>query len=300
MKKVLILPVFVSLLFITEVSAGKIIVNTEDTYKIESKVFVLDANSTSEDFIDLEFGSHIGSRLRYDVLNTKFTLNQDIDMGGNALINAKIEPSKKEPNCDKNSIGRVYYNTLKKTLYVCNGSKYDALEIEKNEVVDKKTKDSSVLDISLDDQSLNMAQVFYAYDKEGGQVLTEKYGDLSFDTAVVVDDGYSFLASTDIRIQEAGLYQISLEVGMIDTKTDFVLDGVDFEIKLQEDKMDIPGASSICYHLWTTKTVCDLSIMENIAAGGKIRAQIGSPTANLSKDEIRTMPNNRLIIERVR
>lgn len=100
--------------------------NEEDgTY---TDVFYLDKDNSSTNFIDLEFGQGIDSKIRFDILNDEFELNRDLDVGGNQIKNLAIENLATAPTCDASAAGRVYYNTTDNFSYVCNGTDWNALD----------------------------------------------------------------------------------------------------------------------------------------------------------------------------
>lgn len=97
---------------------------------INSDNFVLDFDDTSTDFIGLDFGASLGSQIRYDILNTKFSMNRDLDLGGNEIMDMKVEQLAVAPACNPASAGRFYFNTTTDKTYVCDGSIFNMLENE--------------------------------------------------------------------------------------------------------------------------------------------------------------------------
>jgi len=86
---------FFGLGFPIEEAKARLIFTTEDD-GVNADVYHLDQDDTSVDFIDLEFGSTIGARLRYDVTEDKFILNRALDLDGNEITNFRIENSTSE------------------------------------------------------------------------------------------------------------------------------------------------------------------------------------------------------------
>jgi len=71
-------------------SQARLIFTTEDD-GVNADVYHLDKDDTATDFIDLEFGSTVGARLRYNKALDKFILNRPLDLDGNELLNFRIE-----------------------------------------------------------------------------------------------------------------------------------------------------------------------------------------------------------------
>ncbi len=57
------------------------VVFTTEENGTHDQTFYIDSGDISTDFIDLEFGTSIDAKLRYDVVNDKFELNRDLGIG---------------------------------------------------------------------------------------------------------------------------------------------------------------------------------------------------------------------------
>ncbi len=65
-------------LIINSASAKLVFVTEENA--INANNLIINADDSSSDFVDLEFGSALGVKLRYDILNNKFVLNRDVQI----------------------------------------------------------------------------------------------------------------------------------------------------------------------------------------------------------------------------
>ncbi len=74
---------------------AKLVFVTEENAINESSL-IINADDSSSDFVDLDFGSALGVKIRYDILNNKFVLNRDlqitqiIDSDGNTGTNGQV------------------------------------------------------------------------------------------------------------------------------------------------------------------------------------------------------------------
>ncbi len=89
----------------------------------DSYVFTMDKSALSSTYIDLVFALTT-SQLRYDIALAKFIFNRTLDMGGNQILNARIQNLGSAPTCDTNSKGLLYHNTANTYSYVCNGTDF--------------------------------------------------------------------------------------------------------------------------------------------------------------------------------
>ncbi len=95
---------------------------------VETDAFTIDYGDNSQDFIDLEFGSTLGARLRFDTLNDKFILNRDLDLSDNEALNLRIENLSAAPTCDGTVTGKVYHDTTENDSYICNGTDWEQID----------------------------------------------------------------------------------------------------------------------------------------------------------------------------
>lgn len=124
-----------SIFLSTTVSAKLVFVTEENA--INEDNFILNADDTATNFVDLEFGSSLGVKMRYDILNNKFILNKDLDLGQNQITNLRIENLSAAPTCNAAAIGQIYYNTTDKLTYTCDGvSVWNPLENALNATIE--------------------------------------------------------------------------------------------------------------------------------------------------------------------
>ncbi len=116
------------LLFVTNVSAKLVFVTEEDA--IYNSNFTINADDSADDFVDLNFGETLNSRLRYDINLNKFIFNEDLDLDNHELLNTRIENLPSPPNCSNSVQGRIYYNTVDLNTYICNGTNW--VKLDKN------------------------------------------------------------------------------------------------------------------------------------------------------------------------
>jgi len=109
---VLILGVFA----MTNVSAKLVFVTEENAVNTDN--FIINADDSSSDFVDLEFGSALGVKMRYDILNNKFVLNRNLDIDGD------IKLTDTTPTLFFNSAGNEFFrwNNSTKLQFGMNGN----------------------------------------------------------------------------------------------------------------------------------------------------------------------------------
>ncbi len=135
LRNILNLTLILGVFIYSSVNASLYFVTEENAVNADS--FILDFDDTSSDYIDLEFGDALTSRLRYDVINNKFIFNENLDMEGNEVQNLRIENLASAPTCDATAIGRIYYNTTDKLTYSCDGvSTWNPLENALNATIE--------------------------------------------------------------------------------------------------------------------------------------------------------------------
>lgn len=164
---------------------------------VHSPAFNLNQDDTSDDFVDLNFGTSAGAQLRYDVINDKFFLNRDLDLEANELQNFKIERLSIAPVCDVTSTGRMYFNTTTNQTFVCDGTDFQVLgnsDITGAEITDETIKavDLDLIDITLsdftNDLALTSAQIFVG---NGANIAT------------------GVVASGDVTLSNTGVFTIA-------------------------------------------------------------------------------------------
>lgn len=85
--------------------------------------FIIDISNVGGD-LKLQFGKSLDENLSWDDLNTQFSLSDDLDLQGNQLVNTRIENLSVAPTCDGLLEGRLYYDTVKKRTYTCDGARW--------------------------------------------------------------------------------------------------------------------------------------------------------------------------------
>ena len=92
------------------VSAKLVFVTEENAINTDN--FIINADDSSSSFVDLEFGSALGVKMRYDILNNKFVLNRDLELNSNLL----------DENNDPGIPGQVLSTTATGTDWITNSS----------------------------------------------------------------------------------------------------------------------------------------------------------------------------------
>ncbi len=99
-------------------------------------IFTIDANNNATTEIKLEFGETLAEYLQWSKTNVRFelsddlfidgglTVNDDIDLNLNELIEFRLENLTSPPTCDTNAEGRLYYNSNNNNAYVCSGTSW--------------------------------------------------------------------------------------------------------------------------------------------------------------------------------
>ena len=86
---------------------ARLVYSTEED-GVHTPAFYLNQADTSDDFVDLNFGTSAGAQLRYDVVNDKFFLNRDLDLEASEIQDFKVERLAVAPTCDALNEGRMY------------------------------------------------------------------------------------------------------------------------------------------------------------------------------------------------
>ena len=92
----------------------------------EENRFILD-KFDDFDAVDLQFGTTLEDRIRFDKILDKFIIHKNIDFGDYALENLRVENRTTAPVCDVSKTGKLYYNTQEEYLSVCSGLTWNAL-----------------------------------------------------------------------------------------------------------------------------------------------------------------------------
>ncbi len=282
--------------------------------------FVLDNDNTATSRVALVFGSTLSESLSWDVLGSRFVLSDNLRVDGS--VGAVGRGYIAEDHVVADSDGTL---NLGREAGVWENLTYDATVDDRFELSDDLSIDGALnftgelivnSNVGTTGQVLTSqgpgvaptwetaptgggagtASVFYAYDGAGGQVVNNTEVTLNIDSPVIVDSAYT-LTADEVTISEAGLYRVVLQSSF----TEFNTTGgqrTSVEMRLQENGVDLPGALTDCYVRETEENTCSLTVLENVAAGGVIRARIlrTGGTTNLE-----TLANaSRLIIEKIR
>ncbi len=78
----------------------------------------------------LYFGDSLKHFITWDANKNMFVFSNNVDFGGNQIINARLENLTTAPTCDANASGRLYFNTTNQFSYVCNGTTWKQVDEE--------------------------------------------------------------------------------------------------------------------------------------------------------------------------
>lgn len=264
--------------FLVSTSEAKLVFVTEEN-SINENNFIINGDDSSSDFVDLEFGSALGVKMRYDLLNNRFRINRDLDLEGNQILQTRLENLAAAPTCDGTTIGLIYYNTTDSKTYVCDGTVFNVLE-------------TGAATIGNDD-------IFFAYDAAGGTAIASTPTDITFDTEVRKDSEYSHTGNSgDITINTSGNYIIKYQCTMDAIGTARYTVNHWLELDSGNGFSEIGGTRSGSYHRITNDALDNANIERYISlnSGDIIKVRASADTNGV----ILTMPNScRLEIKRV-
>lgn len=98
--------------------SAKVIFSNEGTQWQENS-FILDITDNFDN-VDLQFGSDITDKIRFDKIIDKFIIHKNIDLGNFQLENIRVENLSVAPMCDNTKRGKLYYNTTNHSINVCS------------------------------------------------------------------------------------------------------------------------------------------------------------------------------------
>lgn len=78
----------------------------------------------------LYFGDSLEHFLKWDAQKNMFIFSDNVDFGGNQIINARFENLQEAPECTEDASGRVFFNLSNNFSYVCNGTLWKQIDEE--------------------------------------------------------------------------------------------------------------------------------------------------------------------------
>ena len=127
-KKLLSLWTLAVILFSSggEVLARKVLFQEEGENNSDN--FILDADDSSYQSVDLEFGTALGGKIQFDKLSDKFAVNKNVDFQSNEAQNLRLENLALAPSCDNTVKGQLYHDTITTHAYVCDGNNWKQID----------------------------------------------------------------------------------------------------------------------------------------------------------------------------
>jgi len=254
----------------------------------ESENFILDSDDTGGN-LSLVFGTTNNETLLWDNANTRFDFSDDVRINGNLATSGQLFQEGNVVTLDADNAGI--------------GTDIDivAEQGSDNNGTLRYNATTNQWELSNDGGGFNPIStfepsVFYGYDDAGNQAINATEVTLNIDNPVVEDPNYS-LAADEVAVSDAGLYRITLDASFTEINT---AGGArtSIEMRLQENGADIPGALSDCYVRESEENSCSLSILQNVAAGGVIRARLQRTGGNTNVETLADA--SRLVIEKIR
>ncbi len=118
---------FVLLLLLGSSYADDFVPEGEDDVTFSANNLTLDGDDAGGN-IELQFGATLSESLQWDSGNARFSLSDDLDLGGNELEGARIENLAVSPTCDATVVGKIYHNTVSNNSYVCGGTLWEQID----------------------------------------------------------------------------------------------------------------------------------------------------------------------------
>lgn len=126
--------IFLRFLFLTILPFGSVLA-ADDFVPVDqenvligtsSQSFIIDSANEGGDIV-LQFGDSLGEFLAWDSVNSRFQISADLDFSLGQLANARLENLAVAPVCDGGSVGRVYFDTVENSVFVCDGTVWEAV-----------------------------------------------------------------------------------------------------------------------------------------------------------------------------
>ncbi len=247
-------------------SHAALVFTTEDN-GVHDQVFYIDSGDTSSDFIDLEFGTAVDAKLRYDVINDNFIFNRDVNFSGNVVEDVRVENLATPPTCDAGSIGRIYFNTTDVLSYVCDGTTFNPLE--------------NVLGATVEFPVVQARRT-------STYTLTTAFADIDLDTTDLENDTVSLDHDDTLRdrinIGETAMYQIIYGYTAGGTATGTHEARARVRVN---DTTVLPGSESVNRNYQVEFSTTSASFLANLTAGDFISLQLNrDATADSTQDDI--------------
>ncbi len=80
----------------------------------------------------LYFGENLNNFLEWQADKNAFLFSNNVDFGGNEVLNFRMENLPSAPICDSNNSGKMYHNTTDKYSYICDASTWKVLDNDEN------------------------------------------------------------------------------------------------------------------------------------------------------------------------
>jgi cysteine-rich repeat protein len=242
--------------------------------------FVIDNDNTvgAGGSIELQFGQTLAATLKYDVTNSWFEFNRDVNLAQNELKNAAIDNQPIAPATPVT--GQIYYNTTDNNTYIWNGTSWDLVAgtSVKEIVFNTDYADAT----PTPDGTLNRGTLYAQFEDLGGaakrtfyEFVTKELALQDIDVAISYQlplDFVSFTA-TPIRVTymttDGNIANAKVDTNMYDTAG---------------TPVNLAGASNLANGSWTVANVT-ISGSPTFTAGQTItlRLKLSAKTPNFAR-----------------
>jgi len=113
--------------FVSSVWADDFVPEVEEVIQTSADNFILNSDDSAGD-VELQFGSALAEILKWDSVNSRFSLSDSLSFEDNQVVDVRLENLAAAPTCDNTVDGKIYFNTTDDLSYVCNGSTWVPLE----------------------------------------------------------------------------------------------------------------------------------------------------------------------------
>jgi len=125
-----------NILFLSVLFLGLFLSNITKTFALSSDIVILEQDTYGS--IDLApdslgnsklyFGENLNNFIQWRADKNAFVFSNNIDFGGNQVINFRIENLPSAPICNIENSGRVYHNTTDFYSYICDDTEWKVLD----------------------------------------------------------------------------------------------------------------------------------------------------------------------------